>query len=117
MCRRTGTRCFYNIANGRLFFVYGDEPHGGPLSLEYRRKDGCRRYEAHEIDDAVWYINHGKMERKEKERIAANQAAAEASEREQKQGRFLEGRRKDTEDYAGFLDRKRRGTATLAVAV
>jgi hypothetical protein len=115
---RTGTRCFYNAAKGRLMWVYGAEPGGGPLAVDFKRRDGgSYHYHAGDIDDMVGYINRGKISRREKDRIAANDAAAEASDKEQQQGRSFDKDRREIENYADFLDKKRRGTGTLAVAV
>lgn len=110
---RTGTRAFYNYATGRIFWVYGDEPHGGPLGVEFRFRDGYRHYHGGDVDDFVRYINMGKMARAEKDRIAAANDAAEKHAATESQGRFSEGNRANALDYAGFLDRKRRGTGTL----
>lgn len=116
VARRTGTNCYFNILTGRLLWVYGEEPHGGPLSVEFRRPEGCRRYADHEIDDMVLYIGMGKIGRRAKDRIAEKQKIAEAGQQEQEHGRFLEGNRKNAEDYAAHLSRKRRGVATVIAA-
>ncbi len=38
VANRTGTRCFYNAAKGRLYWVYGTEPGGGPLGVDFKDK-------------------------------------------------------------------------------
>lgn len=116
VAKRTGTTCFYHGIKGKLFWVYGQEPGGGPLGIEFKTEHGCKRFHAGEVDDMVAYINLGKMERRRKDRIAASDAAADESEKEQEQGRTLDRDRKSIEDYADFLGRKRRGTTTLVSA-
>lgn len=118
VARRTGTRCFYNSASGKLIWVYGDEPHGGPLGVRFRTSGGTiKHYHGGDVDDLVLLVNMGKAKRVVKDRIAAANAASAEHDRKETEGRRLDGLRKDTVDYAEFLSRKRRGTGTLAVTV
>lgn len=111
---RTGTRGFYNPVTGKVLWVYGTEPVGGPLGVKFKYQSGeFRRYADHQIDQFVEYINLGKMDPRVKDHIAKSTEMMEASDREQEQGRYLDGHRRESENYAGFLSRKRRGTGTL----
>lgn len=111
VARRTGTTPLYNKAVRKIIWVYGSEVTGGPLQVQ------AKRYESHEIDRMVEYIQMGKIGRKAKDRIAVSNAAMEEHDRKEQNGRMLADRRPDALKRAAFLDRKRRGTATAVVAL
>lgn len=111
---RTGTKCFYNQISGKLLFCYDVEPHGGPLVIPFRNKDGTIKDHRGTIDDMVTYINFGKMPREMKDKIESDRASSEQKDAEQARGRFSDGNRKNALDYADFLGRKRRGTAKVS---
>lgn len=111
----TGTRCFYNAANGKLFWCYEAEPHGGPLSVPFREADGVHHYEPWDIAEMIEYIRLGKMPRAEKERIAASNARAAEQEQKNQHEQWLAERRPDALAYAAFLDRRRRGTQKVVL--
>jgi hypothetical protein len=117
VANRTGTRCFYNSVSGKLIWVYGTEPAGGPLGVAFRTPDGVRRYGSADIDDMVRYIGYGKMKRSAKDRIIEGQKRAEEHDKEEATEARLAERRRDVESYAAHLSRKRRGTATKVVTV
>lgn len=114
---RTQTNCFYVSTTGKLMWVYGAEPAGGPLIVPFRTRDGILSYDNGAIDEMVRYINLGKMPRAQKDRIAASTAASEEHDRQERNGQWLADRRPDMERKAEHLDRKRRGTATAVVAL
>lgn len=114
--RRTGLRCFYNARLGKLTWCLHGAADGGPLGVPMIANGRVRRYEDHEIDDMVRWIGMGRLSRAQKDRIAAGREASEKSEAEQAQGRFSDGNRKNATDMAGFLDRRRRGVATVISA-
>jgi len=107
VAKRTGTNAFYNAARDEVLFAYGDEPCGGPLAVG---AEEVQRWHQGRIDDAVLYVNMGKADRREKDRIAERNARLEKRQREEKRDKELADRRPDATDYAGFLDRERRGT-------
>lgn len=109
---RTYTNCFVNTIKKTLLFCYGNEPGGGPLVVKFHQ---CRT--GADADDMVRYINLGKMRRRDKDRIAVSSELMEQHEREEANGRLLADRRRDALNYAGFLDRRRRGTQTVVVPV
>lgn len=114
IARRTGTRPFYNRFSRKVIFVYGDEPAGGPLSLPVL--DG-RAMEPHAIDLAVEWVQMGKVDRREKDRIAARNERHEADEKESAKAKFQDDRRPDAVSYAQRLDRRRRGTQSTTVVL
>ena len=107
---RTQTRCFYNIVSGKLLFCYDAEPHGGPLLIAFKNKDGTTKRHTELIDDYVSYINYGKMPRRAKDKMLDDQEMSRKNDETEARGRFSEENRKDFIDYAEFRQRKRRGT-------
>jgi len=112
IARRTGTRPFYNRFHRSVLFVYGEEPHGGPLSLHVN--DG-RELPSHKIDDAVAYIQLGKVSRATKERWAQEADREEKYQAEQERQARVEDRRPDALSLARHLDAKRRGVSKVTV--
>ena len=106
---RTGTRGFYNIRNHTVLFVYGDEPHGGPMALPLTDRPITQA----EIDSAVEYIQLGKVGRAQKDRWASRQAEREKWDHQDGINRHLAERRPDAISYAAHLDQKRRGVQRL----
>lgn len=107
---RTGLKGFYDGRNGTVLFVYGDEPHGGPLRLPFRREGGeYHRHLDHEIDEAVSWVNLGKADRRDKNRWADRQEREEESENDRLREQFKAERRPDAARHAKYLDRARRG--------
>lgn len=111
--RRTGLRCSYNAFDKTMFFHYTPEPDSGPLSLPVFDGNVSKTYSSTDIDDAVRYVNYGKMSRSQKDRIASQQKQMEQWEQQDKRNRFLAERRPDAEDFARFLDQKRRGVGKV----
>lgn len=114
IARRTGTTPFLNVDSQAVLFVYGIEPHGGPLMLS---RSDLQRYGSHDIDRAVEYIQLGRMTRREKDRIGQKNEAERKYEAEQEKQKFLAERRPDAKSYARYLDEKRRGTTKKTVAL
>lgn len=108
---RTGLRAFYNRKLQNVLYTYHSEPSGGPIALEVRGYSGA------EIDVVVEYAQSGKIPPREKERIAARNRQLEKWAREDQTESHLAERRPDALSYAGFLDRKRRGTATTVAVL
>lgn len=117
VCSRTGTRCFYNTVTGKLLFVYGNDPDGGPLQVPFRRLDGIEKYTTTSTDAMVEYIRLGLLARREKDRIAEQNDRAEKQEKEKLGQKFRDDVRSDVLSYAAFLDRRRRGVASHIVAL
>lgn len=113
IARRTGARAFYNAAQGSILFVYGDEPHGGPMALPITDI----LISQSDIDSAVEYIGMGKMARREKDRIAEKNRVADEHRHAKRTEKHLAERRPDAMSYARFLDEKRRGVQKLSVAL
>lgn len=115
---RSGTRCFYNSATRTLLFCCGDEPHGGPLRLPAFQPDGVtpRRYEAHEIDEAVRCIGLGRVDRRDKDRWGDRARREEEYTNQQARQKKSDAIRPDALDYAAFRDRARRGVSKVTVA-
>lgn len=116
VARRTLKSYCFDAGRGKLHF-YDGEPDTGVFTFMFKpvyEREAFRISEA-DIDDMVRLIQMGKRDAKEKDRIRAANEAAEKQAKEQFDGEFLEGNRKDALDYAGFLDRKRRGTQKVTV--
>lgn len=117
VCRRTGIRCSYNAKFQRLFFHWTAEPDSGPLGLPVFGENGEEaRYDDNQIDDAVRWIQYGRIGRDRKERIAADQKQREQWERDDAINRRLEDRRPTALDRARFLDQRRRGVSKVISA-
>lgn len=114
---RTGTNCFYVSTTGKLLWVYGNEPAGGPLQVPFRTKDGIVNYTAGVIDDMVEWVQRGKVSAREKQRVALSNQKSQEHDNAEARGRFLADRRPEALKRAEYLDRKRRGTQTLSVSV
>lgn len=114
ICRRTGIRCSYNAFNERLFFHYTPEPDSGPFALPVFDQDGHPiRYSDNDIDDAVRYIQYGKMSRSQKDKIGRQKEQMDRWTWEDKMNRHLDERRPSGVDYARYLDQKRRGVSKV----
>lgn len=111
----TGTKCFYNIITGKLLFVYGQEPVGGPLQIPFRGASGHRNYDGAGLTAMVEYIRLGKMSPTEKDRIAKQNEAAERQEKERLGQQFRDDVRPDVLAHAKFLSERRRGTQKVSV--
>lgn len=118
ICRRTGLRCSYNAFDRTMFFHYTPEPDSGPMRLPvFRPEDGStRRYSDLEVDEAVRYVNYGKMSRAMKDKIGQQRRQFEQWEAQEKRDKFLAERRPDAEDLARHLDQKRRGVGKVISA-
>lgn len=115
--QRTGLRCCYDVVRRSLFFHYGHEPDFGVLRLRAVHPDGSeRRYDANEIDDAIRFVQLGRMSVKNKDRAAKQHEQREQWAREEETERFLAERRPDAMDYDAFLMRRRRGMMKIISA-
>jgi hypothetical protein len=115
VCRRTGIRCSYNAKFNRLLFHWTVEPDSGPLGLPAFSGDtGAEaRYSDIDIDDAVRWIQYGKIDRSKKEQIAAANKQREDWDKNDAVNKRLEDRRPSALDRARFLDQKRRGVQKI----
>lgn len=113
ICRRTGTRGFYNAITHAVLFVYGDEPHGGPMALPLTDKPITRA----DIDSAVEYMQLGKVELRRKQAWAEKQEAEEKYQHEQRTQKHLDDVRPDAKSYAAYLDERRRGVRKTTVTL
>lgn len=115
--RRTGLRCCYDVVRRSLFFHYGHEPDFGVLRLRAFHADGSeRRYEANEIDDAIRFVQLGRMSVQSKQRAQKQHEQREQWVRDEETERFLAERRPDAMDYDAFLMRRRRGMMKIISA-
>lgn len=124
VCNRVpGLRCSYDAHTASLFFhyptldkvtgVWDYGPNSGPMRLPAFTGDRPARYESHDIDAAVAFINYGRIDRTVKDRIERNRKADEQHKHEADTDRLLDERRPTALDYADFRDRKRRGTSKV----
>ena len=115
---RTQTRCFFNCLTGKLLFVYGTEPVGGPLSISFKPiGQDAINYDTGRLEAMVEYIRLGRMSPEEKDRIAKQNERAEQQEREALGQKFRDDVRSDVLGYAAFLDQRRRGTQKLILGL
>lgn len=113
---RTFTKAFYNAATGKILFTYGSEPDGGPLQIHFRLPGGCAKYGPSQMSDMVEYIKLGTVPRAVKDKWAEMEKKEDEYQKEQARLRFSEETRKNAEDYAAFLSRRRRGMAKVISA-
>lgn len=120
VCGRTGTNCCWDAHRGGLHFYYGDDPSVGVFCFHFKppgTRRGCYVVSESDIDDMVRLVQMGKVSPRIKDRIAANNAAEDRKDRDESMGRFLEDNRRNALDYAGFLERKRRGVPKAGILV
>lgn len=117
VCRRTGTNCAWDAQRGGLHFYYGDRIDVGVHLFVFKAPEDVDAYRVSEsdVDDMVRLINMGRISRAAKDRIAAENAAAEKNRSAEFQGQFLEANRKDALDFAEFRARKRRGMERVGI--
>lgn len=112
---RTGTDCVFNANTGGLFFFYGSVDYPA-WEFPFRPDDETAvRVTDTDVDDVVRIIQMGKLSREEKDRIAQDNKAREASEKEQSMGRRHDHREREAVNMLGYLDRKRRGVERVTV--
>lgn len=110
---RTGTYPFWNSNTLAVFFSITNTPDVGPMAVNMAQiKRG-----GSVVDDAVSYINRGKMSRADKDRIAASNQQKESWRKQDEMASMLEERRPDAIDYAEYLDKRRRGVGNVSVTV
>lgn len=108
ICRRCWCHCGFDIKYEQLHFFY-DDVAAGFLQLEAIRPDGSYAIYKHNVQDIVEFIQMGKIERREKDRIEQRNREAEEKEKERVQSAFLAERRPCAVHHAAFLMRQRRG--------
>lgn len=108
--RRTGTNAIVNTEAGRVIFRYGDTM-GGPFA---RSMAEMERWDGGDVDTAVHIIQYAKNAgRDAKDRVVAEQEREKVYEDQAAMQKVCEDARPDARSHAAFLDRKRRGTASV----
>lgn len=85
----------------RVLLFYQDPDRGLPLNIPLFHEDGATeiRYAPSDVDDIVRCVMSGRVPESRKEWCRRNWQKDEENEREQRKGLFMEGIRKDAEDY------------------
>lgn len=107
--RRTGLHPFLNTRTGRVLLSVTTCPEGGPVAIPWKNGTTVKKYENHDIDDVVSYVNMGKMSRRDKDAISAKNKAAQEHAKTKHVERMHEERLPDVKDHLSFLDESRRG--------
>jgi hypothetical protein len=117
---RTGTNAIIHTKSGRITFRYGDSL-GGPLGVSIQEVqrwplafDPENPDRAISVDDAVRYIQMGKLSRAEKDAMAARAENNEKSEQRSFEDRVLESVTPVALDYVAHNDRARRGVQKVS---
>ncbi len=116
VCDNTGLSACFNQRTGGLYFYYGETPgNGGPFEVPF--KDPHDGYLEHlgddEVGDYVRLAKLGQMAPEEKAAIREQREQAEKYRTAQQDEKFKDERRPCVNDYAAFLDKRRRGTTKM----
>lgn len=110
ICGRTGLHCHYNCFDKSLFFHYTPEPDSGPLRLPVFNYDGSMRiWSDIEIENAVRYVQYGKMKRSMKDREADKHRKNQEYEHLIATEKHLDERRPGARDRMAFRQQTRNG--------